>query len=104
MVTLPAVRSAQRMYKAYHGGAFTEDGQFDPVLFNEIDFPSRKAMCQIVISKQFFLCSILFLWVAQCFSELRTVVRRVRVLKRLPELPKGFKAREMVAEVENKFK
>lgn len=99
MVTLPQVRQAQDMYKDFHNGAFGKDGEFDSSRFNDLPTDWQGEICQIVLSSTLFLSSILFLWVAQCFSELRTIWRRVRQMRRLPDLPKGFKPKEMVAEV-----
>lgn len=98
MVTLPAVRQAQTIYRDFHQDAFRSDGSYDLNLFQALPFATKEEVCEIVLSRGAFLCAILFLWVAQCFDELRQVTRRVRLLSNLPPLPEELLAKEMVAE------
>lgn len=99
MVTMPAVREAQNLYREFRVKTFKVDGTYNPAAFEALPEADKAEMCQIALSSAFFVSAILFLWVAQCLSELRRIWRFTVHLARLPALPTGFRQVEMVAEV-----
>lgn len=97
LVLFPNIRRLQVTYKEYHEKAF-KSGEFDEHEFEALGI-KRVQLCEMALTKVFFMAAVLFLWTARCLSDLRAVWRSVRSINMLPRLPDGVAPTHMVHEV-----
>jgi hypothetical protein len=87
----PAVTKLQKLYRAYHGACFKEDGAFE--WHSWYDFPYRDSLCDMALSEPAFISTMLILWVTRMLGEFRSVIYLVRMID---SVPKVQHPREMV--------
>jgi len=93
-VMLPSMLEAQDSYSNFHRNAFTS-GDLDKEKFHNMG-DERAVLCQVALSSELFLGTILFLWVSACMVEIRGILSRVRYVNQLPQLPAGTDATQMI--------
>jgi hypothetical protein len=70
-VVTPSVHMTQELYRTYHAEVFHTDGTFLPDKWEDLDFLTKKKICQIPFSKFGFTFLIIWIWAMVMVTELR---------------------------------
>jgi len=93
-VMAPSMRQTQNIYHEFHRAVFSQDGSFVPSEF--VNFAEAESLCQFPLFDKWFTFCVLFLWVSECFKEIRHAQRIFSGLTALPSLPWGISHKLMI--------
>lgn len=99
LLVLPAMLSAQNLYKNFHDIAFA-NGKIDLTSFNSLGREDQQEICAFALSTGIFLRIILFLWLTECTGEMRSNIGFISDIISIPRLPDGHDTSLMVRDEE----
>lgn len=100
LLALPAILSAQDLYKEFHEDAF-QGTIAQPGLFSKLPPQTRNNLCEFALAQGLFLRIVLFLWITSNVGELRSILTNSSCMSSLPDLPPGLELSKMVHDIQH---